>query len=64
MTLTGWRRFVDTPAAAFDLVPDDTWRQLTEPDRTRYDEAASTTTPSWSWWRRRVCATSPARVVC
>ncbi len=39
MTLTGWRRFVDTPAAAFDLVPDDTWRQLTEPDRTRYDEA-------------------------
>jgi hypothetical protein len=64
MTLTGWRRFVDTPAAAFELLPADAWQQVTEPDRTRYDEARITTTHSWSWWPRRACARSPGRVVC
>jgi len=39
MTLTGWRRFVDTPPAAFDLLPEDQWRRLDESERQRYDEA-------------------------
>ena len=39
MTLTGWRRFVDTPAAAFDLLPDQDRRHLTEDEKTAYDEA-------------------------
>lgn len=39
MTLTGWRRFVDAPAAAFDLLPDTAWQGLTDRDRAAYDDA-------------------------
>jgi hypothetical protein len=33
MTLAGWRRFVDTPTAHFELLPDKRW--ATCPTRTR-----------------------------
>ncbi|HEU5266551.1 MAG TPA: ATP-binding protein [Jatrophihabitans sp.] len=39
MTLTGWRRFVDSPPATFAPLPDEQWQQLTEQARGRYDEA-------------------------
>jgi hypothetical protein len=39
MTLTGWRRFVDTPPASFDLLPDKRWTALSSQDREAYDEA-------------------------
>lgn len=39
MTLTGWRRFVDSPPASLDLLADEQWRQLPNADRARYDEA-------------------------
>lgn len=39
MTLAGWRRFVDTPAARFDLLPDPHWAALSSQDKDIYDEA-------------------------
>lgn len=39
MTLTGWRRFVDSPPASFELLDDARWTQLPDDDRGRYDEA-------------------------
>ncbi len=39
MTLAGWRRFVDTPAARFDLLPDPQWAALSSQDKDIYDEA-------------------------
>jgi Bacterial TniB protein len=39
MTLTGWRRFVDSPPARFSPLPDEQWQQLTDEARGRYDEA-------------------------
>ena len=39
MTLTGWRRFVDAPPAAFELLPDVEWHALSDVDRAGYDEA-------------------------
>ena len=39
MTLTGWRRYVDTPPAAFGLFPDPRWQALDDAERARYDEA-------------------------
>lgn len=38
-TLEGWRRFVDAPPAAFDLLPDADCRSLPPESRTAYDEA-------------------------
>ncbi|MDX5962013.1 ATP-binding protein [Rhodococcus opacus] len=39
MTLAGWRRFVDAPAAHFDLLSEKRWAALSESDRDAYDEA-------------------------
>jgi hypothetical protein len=39
MTLTGWRRFVDSPPASFHPLPDEQWEALTDAERGRYDEA-------------------------
>ncbi len=39
MTLAGWRRFVDTPATSFDLLPDKRWMALSDEDKAAYDEA-------------------------
>ena len=39
MTLTGWRRFVDSPPASFDLLAGEQWQALSEEQRGRYDEA-------------------------
>jgi AAA domain len=39
MTLAGWRKFVDSAAASFDLVPDKKWAVLSDADRAAYDEA-------------------------
>ena len=39
MTLSGWRRFVDSPPASFTLLPQQQWQQLTDEARGRYDEA-------------------------
>jgi AAA domain len=39
MTLPGWRRFVDAPAARFELLPEERWAALAGPDKEAYDEA-------------------------
>ena len=39
MTLTGWRRFVDSPLASFDLLAGEQWQALSGEQRGRYDEA-------------------------
>ena len=39
MTLTGWRRFVDSPPASFDLLAGEQWQALSGEQRGRYDEA-------------------------
>ena len=39
MTLTGWRRFVDSPPAQFELLPEGRWQQLSDEQRALYDEA-------------------------
>ncbi len=39
MTLTGWRRFVDSAAASFDLLAGEQWQALPGEQRGRYDEA-------------------------
>lgn len=39
MTLTGWRKFVDTPPAQRELLPEDQWRDLSDAERESYDEA-------------------------
>jgi hypothetical protein len=39
MTLTGWRRFVDSPPATFSPLRDEQWQALTDAARGRYDEA-------------------------
>lgn len=39
MTLSGWRRFVDSPPATFDLLDQPEWEALTEAQRAGYDEA-------------------------
>jgi hypothetical protein len=39
MTLAGWRRFVDTPSACFELLPDKRWASLSVRDKEAYDEA-------------------------
>jgi len=38
-TLTGWRRFVDSAPAMFELLPDDQWHGLSGTAREAYDEA-------------------------
>jgi len=38
-TLTGWRQFVDTAPATFELLPDAARAGLTAGSRTAYDEA-------------------------
>jgi hypothetical protein len=38
-TLSGWRRFVDSAPAAFDLLAEDTWESLASHDRAAYDDA-------------------------
>jgi hypothetical protein len=35
----GWRRFVDAPAAHFELLPQERWEALAGPDKEAYDEA-------------------------
>lgn len=42
MTLTGWRRFVDSPGANFTLLPEERWEQLGDDERARYDDARIT----------------------
>jgi hypothetical protein len=32
-TLSGWRQFVDSAPASFDLLPDEQWQSLTGRDR-------------------------------
>ncbi|WP_433192144.1 TniB family NTP-binding protein [Nocardia sp. CA-107356] len=39
MTLAGWRKFVDSPDASFDLLPDKRWAALSDSNRDAYDEA-------------------------
>jgi hypothetical protein len=39
MTLTGWRRFVDSAPASFDLLAGGQWQALPGEQRGRYDEA-------------------------
>ena len=39
MTLTGWRRFVDSAPASFDLLAGEQWQALPGEQRGRYDEA-------------------------
>jgi hypothetical protein len=39
MTLAGWRRFVDSAPASFDLLPGQQWQALPAGQRGRYDEA-------------------------
>ena len=39
MTLTGWRRFVDSAPASFDLLAGEQWQSLSGEQRGRYDEA-------------------------
>ena len=39
MTLTGWRRFVDSAPASFDLLVGEQWQALSGEQRGRYDEA-------------------------
>jgi hypothetical protein len=39
VTLSGWRRFVDSPPASFTPLPQQQWQQLTDEARGRYDEA-------------------------
>jgi Bacterial TniB protein len=38
MTLSRWRRFVDTTPAGFDLLPERQWAGLREADRETYDD--------------------------
>ena len=38
-TLSGWRRFVDTAPATFDLLDDNAWTALAPADREAYDDA-------------------------
>jgi len=42
MTLVGWRRFVDAPAAHLDLLPEQRWLALSGPDKEAYNEARLT----------------------
>jgi Bacterial TniB protein len=42
MTLSGWRKFVDTAPATFDLLPDAAWAGLSPTSREAYDEARIT----------------------
>ena len=39
MTLTGWRRFVDSPPASFGLLAGEQWQALSGEQRGRYDQA-------------------------
>jgi hypothetical protein len=39
MTLTGWRRFVDSAPASFGLLASEQWQALSGEQRGRYDEA-------------------------
>ncbi len=39
MTLAGWRRFVDAPAASVEVLPPEQWQALGEAARVDYDEA-------------------------
>jgi hypothetical protein len=39
MTLAGWRRFVETPTAHFELLSEKRWVALTGRDKEAYDEA-------------------------
>jgi hypothetical protein len=39
MTLAGWRRFVETPTAHFELLSEKRWVALTGRDKKAYDEA-------------------------
>jgi hypothetical protein len=39
MTLTGWRRFVDSAPASFGLLAGEQWQALSAGQRGRYDEA-------------------------
>ena len=39
MTLAGWRRFVDSAPASFDLLAGEQWQALSGEQRGRYDEA-------------------------
>jgi hypothetical protein len=38
-TLTGWRRFVDSAPASFNLLVGAQWQALSSEQRSRYDEA-------------------------
>ena len=42
MTLSGWRQFVDSPPATFELLPEQQWQALSPADRLAYDEARIT----------------------
>jgi hypothetical protein len=42
MTLASWRRFIDTPPAAFQLLSQKKWLDLGGPERDRYDDARIT----------------------
>jgi len=42
MTLASWRRFIDTPPAAFELLPEKQWLDLAGPERDRYEDARIT----------------------
>jgi hypothetical protein len=39
LTLDGWRKFVDSPAATFELLQEGDWQGLCDSDRYAYDEA-------------------------
>ena len=64
MTLTGWRRFVDAPAAHFELLPEERWEALAGPDKEAYDEARLSYHSEMSSWRPRPSARSPGRAGC
>ena len=61
MTLTGWRRFVDSPPASFGLLAGEQWQALSGEQRGRYDQARLATTPSWWSWPPRRCGRWPGR---
>jgi hypothetical protein len=58
MTLTGWRRFVEAPAASIELLPDKRWMALPAVARQAYYEARLTYHSE-----RIIVATSAVRAV-
>lgn len=64
MTLAGWRRFVETPAAHVELLPEKRWVALSGRDKEAYDEARLNYHSERSSWRPPPFARSPGRAGC